>query len=135
MGMWRIGVAALAVMVAGCSSVNTSGPKPEEMRRALLAMLDEQPDISIPEFRNSLEHEKPIVQDGIVYIGSWNCDPELQSFVALFSAPQLTMYEISGSFQQDNRGIWRAVPRRVLRTEKHEIGEFWRPHEVDSWSR
>ncbi len=134
MGMWRIGVAALAVMAAGCSSV-TYGPQPEEMRKALLAMLDEQPEISIPEFRNSLEHEKPVVQDGIVYIGSWNCDPKLESFVALFSAPQLTMYEISGSFQQDNRGIWRAVPRRVLRTEKHEIGEFWRPHEVDSWSR
>ena len=135
MGMWRIGVAALALMATGCSSVATNGPKPEEMRQALLTMLNEQPDIAIPEFRNSLEHEKPVVRDGIVYIGSWNCDPKLESFVALFSAPQITMYEVSGSFQQDNRGNWLAVPRRVVKTEKHEIGEFWRPHEVDARSQ
>jgi hypothetical protein len=132
MGMWRIGVAALAVMAAGCSSVDSYGPKPEEMRQALLAMLDQQPEISIPEFRSSLEHEKPVVQNGIVYIGSWNCDPKRVSFEAVFAGTSITLYELSGSFEQDNRGIWLAIPRRVMKTQRHEVGEFWRAHEVDS---
>jgi hypothetical protein len=131
MGMWRIGVAALAMVAAGCSSTANFGPEPEEMRQALLAMLDEQPEISVPEFRNSLEYQKPFVQDGIVHFGVWNCDPKVESFVGLFSAPNITMYEISGRFQQDNRGLWRAIPRRVVKTQKRDVGEFWRAHEVE----
>jgi hypothetical protein len=132
MRIFRCGIVALAIAVAGCSSTEKNfGPQPEEMRQALLAMLDEQPDISIPEFRNSLEHDKPVDQDGIIYIGSWNCDPRLETFEALFSAPNITMYEISGRFQQDNRGLWRAIPRRVIKTTNRDVGEFWRPHEVE----
>ncbi len=131
MRMWRIGVVALALVVAGCDSTSY-GPRPEEMRQALLAMLDKQPEISIPEFRNSLEHDKVVEQDGIIYIGSWNCDPRSESFEALFSAPNITLYEISGRFQQDNRGLWCAIPRRVVRTQKQDIGEFWRSYEVDA---
>ena len=132
MGVMRIGVMALAVTMAGCSSVDY-GPKPEEMRQALLDMLDKQPDISIPEFRNSLEHDKAVLQDGIVYIGSWNCDPQLGTFDAVFSAPNITMYEISGRFQMDNRGIWCAtpIPRVPLKVQNRDVGEFWRPNEVE----
>ena len=53
------------------------------------------------------------------------------TFEALFSAPNITLYEVSGRFELDNRGTWVAIPRRVLLTNKHDVGEFWRPHEVD----
>jgi hypothetical protein len=132
MGMWRIGVAALVMAAAGCSSTAVDyGPRPEEMRQALLDMLDKQPELAIPEFRISLEHEKPVIRDGIVHLGSWNCDPKAESFETLFTTPNITMYEISGRFQQDNRGIWCAIPRRVLKTQKQDLGEIWRPHLVD----
>jgi len=53
------------------------------------------------------------------------------SFDAVFSAPNITMYEVWGRFELDARGIWRAVPLHVQRTTKHDIGEFWRLNEVD----
>jgi len=134
----RIAWLALALAAAGCAEIGTSGstgrvgPKPEEMRQALLELMHQQPDIFIPEFRDSLEHDAPVIRHGVVFIGSWECDPKLMSFIALFSAPNITMYEVSGRFQLDARGLWRAVPIRVLKTTKHDIGEFWRPNEVDS---
>jgi hypothetical protein len=132
MRICRIGVAILALVAAGCGST-TYGPKPEEMRLALLNMLDQRPDIFIPEFRDSLVYDKPVVQDGIVFIGSWNCDPKRESFDAVFSAPNITMYRISGRFEQDNRGTWIAKPRDAKLVQKQDIGEFWRPHEL--WPR
>ena len=133
----RVGFLALTLLAAaGCMQIGATGasmrfgPTPEEMRQALLTLLHDRPDISIPEFKVSLEDNKPVTIDGIVYFGSWNCDPQLQSFIALFSAPNITMYEISGRFQLDARGVWRAIPRRVLKVQKRDLGEFWRPHEV-----
>src|SRR5436190_1422914 len=97
-------LAVLAMALAGCSSTETwgnekpqsgLGPKPEEMRQALLDMLNDRPDIAIAEFRVSLENDVPVERDGVVHIGAWNCNSDLLSFEALFSAPNITMYEVS----------------------------------------
>jgi len=55
-------------------------PKPEEMRQALLDLMAAQPDIFIPEFRDSLEHDAPVIRNGLVHIGSWECDPKTDEF-------------------------------------------------------
>ena len=123
----------LLIPMAACQQqAITIGPKPEEMRTALLTLMETRPDIAIPEFKISLEVEKPVVREGIVHIGAWYCDPQLMTFEALFPASNISMYEISGRFERDARGRWVAKPRRVLQTEKHDIGEFWRPNEVDT---
>jgi hypothetical protein len=134
----QIGLATLVTAcVAACSVSSAYTPKgglaptPDEMRVALLSLLNEQPEISVPEFKIPLEYDKPILRDGIVYIGPWNCDPQLQTFIALMSAPNMTMYEVSGRFQMAPRGSWVALPRRVQTTNKHDVTEFWRPHEVE----
>ena len=138
-GTLRIACLALALAaVAGCAGMFSAGstglnePSSQEMRQALLALMDEQPDIFIPEFKESLLHDAPVTVKGLVHIGSWECDPKLQSFEALFTAPNITMYEVWGRFRLDARGLWRAVPLRVQKTTNHDIGEFWRPHEVDA---
>ncbi len=134
----RSGMMALALAAAGCAEIGATGtpsslePKPEEMRQALLKLMNDRPDISIPEFKESLELDRPVTKDGIVYIGVWNCDPKLMTFEALFSAPNITMYEASGRFVRDARDIWRAVPRRVMLTQKRDVTEFWRAHEVEA---
>ena len=107
------------------------GPNPDQMRSAIKTLLKNRPDIDIPEFQDAIDRDAPIVRNGMVYFGPWNCDPKLMTFEALFSAPNITLYEVSGRFEIDNRGIWQAIPRRVLLTNKHDITEFWRPHEVD----
>jgi len=132
----RVALMLLALAFTGCSDTHsgqapTMGPTPDQMRTALKTLLKEQPDIAIPEFQDALTHDPAVVDKGIVYIGAWNCDPKLQSFEAVFSSPSITMYEVSGRFEMDNRGIWVATPRRVMLTQKRDIGEFWRAHEVD----
>ena len=129
MSIWRIGVAALALAAAGCSEAYY-GPNPEEMRLALLDMMDKE-DIPIPEFRDSLVYDKPVEQDGIIFIGSWNCDPKLLSFDAVFSAPNITMYRVYGRFQQDNRGVWCATPLDKKMVQKQDVTDFWRPHLIE----
>jgi hypothetical protein len=134
-------VGCLVVLLAGlsgCMALDVwgkekpapgTGPRPEEMRQALLTMLNERPDLEIPEFRVSLEKDAPVDVDGVVHIGDWKCNSDYLSFTALFSAPNITMYEVSGSFEKDARGIWRAIPRRVMKTRNRDIQEFWRPNE------
>lgn len=108
-------------------------PNPEEMRAALITLLHDRPDMAaIPEYQNSLDLEKPIIRNGLVHIGIWECNPKLLTFEALFSAPNITMCEVSGRFEIDARDIWVAIPRRFLVTHNEDIGEFWRPNEVDS---
>jgi hypothetical protein len=138
-GTLRIACLALALAaLAGCAGFWSAGPtglnqpSPEEMRQALLVLMHEQPDIFIPEFKESLEHDAPVIRDGLVHIGSWECDPKLGNFEALFTSPNVSMYEVWGRFRLDARGVWRAEPLQVRTATKHEIGEFWRPHEVDT---
>jgi hypothetical protein len=125
--------------LAACNGTPLFGPKftvepsPDEMRAALVALLKERPDISIPEFETALQKDPAVVRQGIVYIGAWNCDPKLMTFEALFSSPNITMYEVAGRFQLDARGLWRAIPRKVLTTTKRDIGEFWRASEVEPY--
>ena len=138
---YRLGIVALMLAAGvGCQSAQSTfghrsevvyGPKPEEMRKALLDLMDARPEIAIPEFRISLEENSPVERDGIIYIGSWNCDPKLMTFDALFSAPNIPMYEIAGRFEKDNRGLWKAVPRYINKTEKHDVGAFWRASEIE----
>jgi hypothetical protein len=132
----RVALMFMALALPACADLSggkgsTNGPTPDEMRAALKVLLKEHPDMAIPEFQNALDHDPAVVNKGIVYIGAWNCDPKLHSFEALFSSPNISLYEVSGRFEMDNRGIWVALPRRVMLTEKHDIGEFWRAHEVD----
>src|SRR5262249_28295618 len=124
---------AFLVAAAGCQeAAPTYGPKPEEMRTALLTLMDNHPDdINCPEFRVSLEADKPVMRDGIVYIGSWNCDPKLMTFDGLFTAPNVSMYEVAGRFEKDNRGVWVAILRKNLLTQKHDVGEIWRTYDVE----
>jgi hypothetical protein len=125
-----------ATVVPGCSfdqrrADDYYGPKPEEMRSALKNLLKERTDINIPEFQMSLDYDEPVFRDGIVHLGVWNCDPRLMTFEGLFSTPNITMYEVSGRFEMAARGVWVAIPRRVLETSKREVGEFWRPNEIE----
>jgi hypothetical protein len=127
--------AFLCTALAACETTPRNRalePTAEDMRSALKNMLADRPDLAIPEFAESLDHEKPVEHKGIVYIGLWNCDPRLQSFEAVVSAPSVTLFEVSGRFQQDARGKWRAIPRTVQTTRGHDIGEFWRANEVDA---
>lgn len=125
---------ATAVLPA-CSSepggADGFAPTPEEMRTALQTLLKERPDLSMPEFQVSLDVNTPVYRKGIVHIGAWKCDPRLLTFEGLFSAPNITMYEVSGRFDMDARGIWVAIPRRVVLTHKTDVGEYWRPHDVE----
>jgi hypothetical protein len=107
-------------------------PTADDMRSALKEMLVQRPDITIPEFAESLQFDHAVESKGIVKIGVWECNPQLQTFEALFSTPHVSMYEVSGRFQQDARGRWRAIPRTVQSVSGRDIGEFWRAHEVDS---
>jgi len=127
-------VACLGLMACQSTSATMSpfAPKPEEMRKALLTMLHDRPETDIPEFRTSLEEDTPVSRNGIVFIGSWNCDPKLMTFEAVFTSPNISMFEVTGRFEKDNRGVWMAIPRRVETTTKHDVDEFWRPHEVDA---
>jgi hypothetical protein len=133
MRIFKLGfLALLAALVAACSTTSTAfQPTTEEMRGALVTLLDQQPDISIPEFKTALELSPPVVRNGVVFIGPWNCDPQLRTFVALFSAPNLTMYEVSGRFEMTPRGHWIARTQRVLPVNNREIGEYWRAQDVD----
>ena len=107
------------------------GPSPEEMRGALQELLKSRPDISVPEFQISLDLDKAVLRDGTVHIGIWKCDRTLMTFEGLYSAPNITMYEVSGRFDLDARGIWVAIPRRVLLLHNEDVTEFWRPHEIE----
>jgi hypothetical protein len=134
MRIYRIGMAVLlAATLASCARVSNSfEPTPEEMRVSLLKLLKERPEISIPEFKNSLELQAPEVRDGIVYIGTWSCDPELLTFTALFSTPSISMYEISGRFDLSPAGNWVAIPWRVQTTRGRDVNGFWRASEIDT---
>jgi hypothetical protein len=128
-----LGLLAAALLPA-CSfeprGADYYGPKPEEMRQALQTLLLEHPDLSVPEFQMSLDYDQPVVRDGIVHLGVWQCDPRLLSFEGLFSGPNITLLEVSGRFDMNARGIWEAIPRRVLLVHKEDVGEFWRAHEI-----
>jgi hypothetical protein len=147
--MLRVGILTLVLLVTGCTqnSAATSrylSPTPEEMRQSLLQLLREYPAIACPEgqvgkeipvFRESLMLDSPVTKDGMVYIGVWNCDPRRLSFEALYSGPNITMYEISGRFELDHRNSWHAIPLPGMRirnqqTRNRDVTEFWRPHEA-----
>jgi hypothetical protein len=135
---FRLAIVPLALLAAAilpaCSfeqrDADYYGPKPEEMRTALKNLLKEHPDLSVPEFQMSLDYDDAVFRDGIIHLGAWQCDPKLMSFEGLFSAPNITMYEISGRFEMSPRGTWEAIPRRVLLVHKQDVGEFWRPNEI-----
>jgi len=136
-GRLKIAFLALALAAAGCEGLWTAGPTglagptPPEMRQALRTMMNERPDILVPEFKDAMAYDDPVVKNSLVHIGPWECDPKTNTFEALFSASNITMYEVSGRFQIDACGIWRAIPYRIAMTTRHEIGEYWRPHDVD----
>ena len=74
-GTLRIACLALALAaVAGCAGMFSAGstglnePSSQEMRQALLALMDEQPDIFIPEFKESLLHDAPVTVKGFVWM-------------------------------------------------------------------
>jgi hypothetical protein len=125
-----------AGVLAACSSAppdsgSTLGPSPEQMRTALKTMLKDHPDVAIPEFRNSLDYDPAVVRQGVVYIGSWNCDPKAMWFEAAFTASNVSFFEVSGSFQTDARGEWLAVLRHVKATEKRDVSGYWRASDLD----
>jgi hypothetical protein len=137
-GTLKIAFLALALAaVAGCAGLwnvqptGLAAPKPEEMRQALRTMMKEQPDILIPEFQDSMARDDPVVKDGLIHIGPWECDPKLNTFEALFTSSDVTMYEVSGRFHIDARGIWLATPYHIVKTLRHDIGEYWRASEID----
>ena len=123
------GLAACSMEQRGADS--GFGPNPEEMRAALTALLHEHPDLAMPEFVASLEVDEAVVRGGTVHIGAWKCDPKLMTFEGLFSAPNITLFEVSGRFDLDARGIWVAIPRRVQLVHNEEVGEYWRPQDVE----
>jgi hypothetical protein len=134
MRIYRIGMMVLlAATLATCARVpNSFEPTPQEMRNALLTLLKERPEISIPEFENSLKYQAPVVRDGIVHIGTWNCDPELQTFSALFTGGSISMYEVSGRFEMTPGGTWVAKPWRVQTVRGQEVKEYWRASDLDT---
>jgi hypothetical protein len=138
---FRLAILPLALLAAtavpACSSQQRGytnfAPTPEEMRTALQNLLKDRPELAqIPEFQVSLDVDRAVYRDGIVHIGVWKCDPKLLTFVGLFSAPNITMYEVSGRFDFDARDIWVAIPRTIQLTQNQDVGEYWRPHDVDS---
>jgi hypothetical protein len=135
MRTFRIGmVVLLAATLAACANKasNSFEPTPEEMRGALLTLIKERPDLSIPEFENSLKYQKPEYRDGNVYIGSWICDPKMQTFLALFSGGSTSMYEVSGRFEQTPSGTWVAIARRTKMVRGKDVSGYWRASDMDS---
>ena len=125
---------AAAMALAACQTAPprpTLQPTAEEMREALKTMLVAHPDMSIPEFANSLKYDHPVSRDGSIYIGAWNCSPRNLSFDALFTASSMTLFEVSGRFDQDTRGHWRAIPHDLRTVNSQEVGDYWRASEVD----
>jgi hypothetical protein len=124
-----------AVILPACSveqrGAEYYGPTPEEMRTALKNLLAERKDINIPEYQLSLEFDEPVKRDGIIHLGIWKCDPKLGTFEGLYSGPNVTMFEVSGRFEMSARGVWVAIPRRVLEINNRDVSEFWRPNEVE----
>jgi len=133
----RIGFLSLVMIgLAGCQQVDNQraariGPSASEMHGALVTLLKNRPDLAFPEFQESLNKNAPVKRDGIIYFGSWNCDPQLLTFDAVFTSASISMYEVAGSFDQDARGVWLAIPRRVVKTQRQDLGEFWRASEVE----
>ncbi len=124
--------ALAACQVSPTPSPTASGPSAEEMRSALKQMLDNHPDLAIPEFTDSLKYDHPINHNGVIVIGNWSCDPRMHSFEAVLTAPNITFYDLTGRFQQDVQGNWRAFPHEPTIVTTHDIGEFWRASEVDA---
>lgn len=131
----RIGFLTLAMLgLAGCQQPQRNTgiePSVDDMHKALVTLLDQRPDLVIPEFKDSLDKSVPVKRDGIVFFGSWNCDPRLMTFDAVFTSSNISMYEVSGRFEQDARGMWTATPRRVVRTQPQNLGDLWRASEVE----
>ena len=131
-----IGVAML--LLCGCSQQYAADerPTPEQMRQALKDLLNERPELAIPEFETSLNESPALNVKGFVRIGSFDCDPESMLFIATFSAPNLTMRQLEGRFELDARSIWRA---RVIRTQVANARDpyrrpDWYPSQNFSWS-
>jgi hypothetical protein len=134
MRIYRIGmVVLLAATLGACAKVSNSfEPTPEEMRGALLTLIKDRPDLSIPEFENSLKLQAPEVHDGIVHIGSWICDPKFQTFIALFTGGSTSMYEVSGRFELTPAGTWVAVPWSPKMVHGRDVTGYWRASDVDT---
>ncbi|HEY4330414.1 MAG TPA: hypothetical protein VGN88_11815 [Phycisphaerae bacterium] len=126
----------LSALLGACgmtSAKSNISPSNIDMRKALKTLLIERPDISIPEFQEALELDPAVARGGTVFIGPWNLYPDLLSFEAVFTAPNISFYEIAGRFEQDPSGHWRAILRRVKKTQPNEIGEYWRASEVNPY--
>jgi hypothetical protein len=127
-------LAVVAATLAACQVAPTralSQPSAEEMRDALKTMLDAHPEMSIPEFADSLKYDHPVYRDTMVYIGAWNCNPSARSFDAVFTASNVTFFEVSGRFDQDTRGRWQAIPHNLQTVNGQDIGDYWRASDVD----
>jgi hypothetical protein len=125
--------AALCVLTACQVAPEPTGPQPgaEDMRSALKQMLAAHPDLALPEFADALQYDHPVNRDGRVCIGNWSCDPRNLSFEAVLTSPNITLYDLTGRFEEDKRGNWRAIPHEPTIVTHNDVDGFWRASEMD----
>ena len=134
-----LALALAVVLCAGCESTKYQAidrPTPEQMRTALKNLLKEHPEYSLPEFELSLEQSRIVQNGSMVRIGSFDCDMDTLMFDASFSAPTLTLKQLTGRFQTDVRHDWKATILRSKVATAHEPSRRfdWYPSDAYSWS-